>query len=163
MNRTRTLIIAIPIMLAIGIGIITTFSLPLQTLEPEKISVYKVSATQSDFTFQEVTVKYYTEDELTVRFYFSGGDGQKDLKFEFICLDSNGDKVYSTSSQGTLSMQAAGYQPNNSTVLETGNLVKGVLRWPDVPSGAQQIKAVIQLKDIVPVTEQFFIELRDLS
>ncbi|MBN2334076.1 hypothetical protein JXL21_00855 [Candidatus Bathyarchaeota archaeon] len=163
MNRTRTLIIAIPVMLVIGIGIITTLSLPLQTLEPEKISVYRVSATQSDFTFQEVTVKYYTENELTVRFYLSGGDGQKDLRFEFICLDANGDKVYASSSQGTLSMQAVGYQPNNSTALDTGDLVKGVLKWPDVPSGAQQIRAVIQLEDIVPVTEQFFIELRNLS
>jgi len=158
-TRTRNIIIAIPVLIITLISIITTLSLPFFTLGPEPISIYTTTYTDSDFSIDDVKVKYYTSDELTVNFYISGGDGSKDLTFSFICRDESDDPIYASTS-GTLTIQGVGYTPLNSTSLNIGDLVEGVLLWDDVPTGDQAIKAIITLNSIATDTESFSIELR---
>jgi hypothetical protein len=158
-RRIKILAIAIPVAIVVVVGIVTTLSLPFFTLGPEPISIYTTTYTDSDFSIDDVKVKYYTSDELTVNFYISGGDGSKDLVFSFICRDASDDPIY-TSTSGTLTIQGVGYTPLNSTSLNIGDLVEGVLLWDDVPTGDQAIKAIISLDNIATDTESFSIELR---
>ena len=161
-RRTKVLLIALPVMFAIVIGIITTLSLPFYTLGPEKMSFYTTMNEASDFSVEDVTVKYYNPDELTVRFFITGGDGSEDLKFEFICRDINGDHIYASTS-GTMKVDGIGSSATNSTTIQSSGLVIGILKWENVPSGDQTIKAVITLDDIVLDTESFFVELRNIT
>jgi len=158
-RRTKILAIAIPVAIVVVIGVVTTLSLPFFTLGPEPISIYQTTYTDSDFSIDDVKVKYYTSDELTVHFYISGGDGSMDLTFSFICRDPSDDHILASSS-GTLQIQGVGYTPLNSTSLSIGDLVEGVLIWDDVPTGDQAIKAIITLDNIATDTESFSIELR---
>jgi hypothetical protein len=158
-KRSQVVLIAIPVFLAIVVGVITTLSLPIFTLDPEKISLYDVNYESTDFNLEDISVKYYDEDKLVVRFYVSGGDGSKDLKLEFICRDEYTNHIYASSS-GTIQMDAVGDTLTNSTSIDSGDLVMGILIWTDIPSGTQQIKATIDLTDIVLDTESFFIDLR---
>jgi len=171
-GRTKVLFIAIPVLFAILVGVITTLSLPIFTLGPEQISIYDTTYENPDFTVFDVRVKYYDADELTVWFYITGGDAQEDLRFEFICLDSNKDFIYSGSNSGNVTVETAGYSSgdpeysSNSTTLYSGTpgtLVIGVLEWVDVPAGNQRIKAVIDLPGIAVDTESFHIELRQIN
>jgi hypothetical protein len=158
MNK-RILIIAFPAVVAIILGIITTVSLPINTLGPEKISLYTSTYQATDFSVDDLQVKYYNANELAVRFYISGGDGVKDLRFEFICRDESDVHIYSTTS-GTMVVEAVGAGVTNSTTIENGDLVGGVLHWNDVPAGNQQIKAIISLQNIAVDTYSFYIGLR---
>ena len=158
-DHKKKLIIVIPVLLTITVGVITTLSLPIFTLGPERISIYTSEYQATDFTLIDIKVKYYEPDELEVRFYLSGGDGVKDLRFEFICRDTNDDHISSAGS-GTMLVEAIGDSVTNSTTISNGDLVKGILIWHDFPSGDQQIKATITLQDIVLETESFFIDLR---
>ena len=158
-KRYRVLLLIIPVLMAILIGVITTMSLPFFSLGPEPISIYTTTYTDSDFSIDDVKVKYYTSDELTVHFYISGGDGSRDLTFSFICRDSSDDPIFASTS-GYLQIQGVGYTPLNSTSLSIGDLVEGVLFWDDVPTGDQVIKAIITLDNIATDTESFSIELR---
>ncbi|MCW4013013.1 MAG: hypothetical protein NWF07_08485 [Candidatus Bathyarchaeota archaeon] len=159
MNKgAKILIIAIPVLVII-IGIVTTLSLPIFTLGPEEFSIYTTTYVSSDFSVDDIRVKYFDPDELSIWFYISGGDGAKDLRFEFICLDGSDDLIYSSTS-GTMLVEAVGTTLTNSTSISNGGLVSGVLTWSDVPSGDQAIKAVITLDNIVTDTESFHIELR---
>jgi len=158
-KRSQVVLIAIPVFLAIVVGVITTLSLPIFTLDPEKISLYDVNYESTDFNLEDISVKYYDEDKLVVRFYVSGGDGSKDLKLEFICRDEYTNHIYASSS-GAIQMDAVGDTLTNSTSIDSGDLVMGILVWTDIPSGTQQIKATIELTNIVLDTESFFIDLR---
>lgn len=167
-GRVKVLVFAIPVMFAILIGVITTLSLPVFTLGPERISIYDTSYEVPDFKVDDVRVKYFDADELTVWFYISGGNGERDLRFEFICRDSDGDLMYANST-GSIMVETAGYSfgdpdyQTNSTSLSSGDLVLGVLEWSDVPSGDQRIKSVIDLDGIAVDTESFHIELRQIN
>ena len=161
-RRTKILLIAIPALFALVVGVITTLSLPMYTLGPEKLSFYTTSYEASDFSISDLRVKYYNADELTVRFFITGGTGSNDLKFEFICRDEFGDHIYA-STPGTMTIDGVGSAATNSTSIQSSGLVIGVLKWNNVPSGAQTIKAIINLDDIVLDTESFFVELRDIS
>ncbi len=158
-RSTLVVLIVLPALFALLIGIITTLSLPVYTLGPEKFSVYKTQYSATDFSVDDLQVKYYTADELIVRFYISGGDGAKDLRFEFICRDNSGAHIYSATT-GTMLVEAIGDTATNSTSIGNGDLVIGVLHWNDVPAGNQQIKATISLQDIAADTYSFYIELR---
>jgi len=171
-RRHKILLVAIPVFFAFLIGAITTLSLPLFTLEPEQISRYVTTYNDPDFTVYDVRVKYYDADELTVWFYLTVEDGSEDLRFEFICLDSSKDFIYSGSNSGDVVIETAGYSSgdpeysSNSTTLYSGtpgSLVIGVLEWIDVPAGNQRIKAVIDLPGIAVDTESFHIELRQIN
>ena len=48
---------------------------------------------------------------------------------------------------------------NGDILVAVDDLVRGVLYWPDVPSGVQKIKAVVSLTNIAQDTESFFIGL----
>ena len=85
MKRRTMIFIVLPALFAIIIGIVFTLSLPLYSIEPERFSVYRTQYSESDFSIDDVEVKYYTSDELIVHFYVSGGDGSNDLTFSFIC------------------------------------------------------------------------------
>lgn len=158
-KRSKLVLIIVPILFAVIIGVITTLSLPIFSFGPEKISIYSTSYVATDFTVDDVTIRYYTPDELTVYFHLSGGDDAQDLDFEFICRDASGDHIYS-SANGTLLIQAVGYPISNSTSIGNGDLVTGVLTWSAVPSGSQKIKAVITLDNIAVDTESFYIGLK---
>ena len=158
-RRIKILAIAIPVSIVVVIGIVTTLSLPFFTLGPEPISIYQTTYTDSDFSIDDLQVKYYTSDKLTVHFYISGGDGFKDLSFSFLCRDSNDDPIFASTS-GTMQIQGIGHTLPNSTSLNIGDLVEGVLLWEDVPAGDQEIKAIITLDNIATDTESFNIELR---
>ena len=157
-RRTKIIMVVIPV-LVIVIGIITTLSLPIFTLGPEEFSIYTTTYVSSDFSVDDIRVKYFDPDELSIWFYISGGDGAKDLRFEFICIDGSDDLIYSSTS-GTMSVEAVGTTITNSTSISNGDLVSGALTWSDVPSGDQKIKAIITLDNIVTDTESFHIELR---
>ena len=159
MRRTKILAIAIPVVIVVVVGIVTTLSLPFFTLGPEPISIYTTTYSDSDFSIDDVKVKYYASDELTVHFYISGGDGSRDLAFSFVCRDSSDDPIFASTS-GSLQIQGVGYTPLNLTSLSIGDLVEGVLHWGDVPTGDQAIKAIITLDNIATDTESFSIELR---
>jgi len=158
-KRAKITIIVVPILIAIIVGVITTLSLPIFTLGPEEFSIYTTNYVSSDFSVDDIRVKYFDPDELTVWFYISGGNGAKDLRFEFICIDGSDNLIYSGTS-GTMYVEAVGTAITNSTSISNGALVSGVLTWSDVPSGDQKIKAVITLEGIVTQTESFHIELR---
>ncbi len=158
-RRTRIVAIVIPAIIVIFVGIITTLSLPFFTLGPERISIYTTTYSDTDFSIDDVKVKYYASDELTVHFYVSGGDGSRDLTFSFICRDASDDHIFASTS-GTLQIQAVGYTSSNSISLSSGDLVEGILLWEDVPAGDQEIKAIIALDNIATDTESFNIELR---
>jgi hypothetical protein len=158
-RRKKTLLIVVPVFLVILIGVITTLSLPIFTLGPEKISLYDVTYESTDFTLEDISVKYYDRDELIIKFFISGGDGSKDLRFEFVCRDETDAHIYASTS-GTMLLEAIGYALTNSTSIGSGDLVMGVLVWADIPSGTQQIRATVDLTDIVLDTESFFIDLR---
>jgi len=157
-KRHRILLFVIPIIFAILVGVITTMSLPFFSLGPEQISLYDVTYDSADFQVDGIKIRYYTRDELIIWFDVSGGDGAQDLTFEFICRDISNDHIYATSS-GSMEINAVGYTITNSTSLAVDDLVKGVLYWPDVPSGVQKIKAVVSLTNIAQDTESFFIGL----
>ena len=55
-RRTKVLLIALPAILAVVIGVITTFSLPIFTLGPERMSFYISTTAASDFAVNEITV-----------------------------------------------------------------------------------------------------------
>ena len=159
MKRPNKMMLIIPALIAVMIGVVSTLSLPLITLEPERFSVYKTQYSESDFDVNDVKVKYHTPGELTIHFYISGGDGFRDLTFSFICKDASDDHIFANTS-GSLQIQGVGYTPLNSTSLNNGDLVEGVLIWNDVPTGDQAIKAIITLDNIATDTESFRIELR---
>jgi len=164
MRRNQVILVIIPIALALGIGLYTTLSLPIYDLGPEKFTVYNIETSASDFVFDDLKIKYYEKDKLTIKFYIHGGDGSKDLRFEFICRDSSGDKLYSSSSTaGSVTIQDEAGSVSNTTTINNGDLVGSVLKWNDVPSGNQVIKAVIQLEDVVLDTWMFYVEMRNLS
>lgn len=162
MKRRKILLIVVPLVLAIVVGVITTLSLPFNTLDPERISIYSTTYEVPDFKVDDVRVKYFDADELTVWFYISGNETGKDLLFEFICRDANGDLI-KAGEPGNITIEAVNYPEINSTDLITGDLVMGILEWPDVPVGDQRIKAVIDLDGIAVETESFHIELRQLN
>ncbi len=162
MKRRRILLIVVPVFLALVVGVITTLSLPFYSLGPERISIYDTSYEVPDFNVDDVRVKYFDADELTVWFYISGNKEGKDLRFEFICRNENGDLI-EAGGNGNIVIEAVNYPEVNSTDLITGDLVMGVLEWPDVPVGDLKIKAVIDLDWIAVETESFHIELRQLN
>ena len=124
------------------------------------MSFYTVTSEASDFSLDDITVKYYNPDVLTVRFHISGGDGVEDLKFEVVCRDISDDHIIASTS-GTMDIDGIGSSATNSTTILSSDLVLGVLKWDNVPSGDQTIKAVINLDDIVLDTESFFVDLRN--
>ena len=162
-RRTKILFIAIPAFLAILIGLITTLSLPVNVLPPENIPSYTtVQYTSSIFTVNELDVKYYNPDELTLYLTISGGDGSQDLHVEFICRDVNEDHIYAGDS-GSIYIEVIGDSLTNTISINQNDLILGYIDWVDVPSGIQEIKATIDLTDIVLDTESFFVELRDIN
>lgn len=164
MRRNQVILVIIPIAIVIGMGLYTTLSLPIYDLGPEKFTVYNIDTSSSDFVFYELSVKYYEEDELTIKFNINGGDGVKDLRFEFICRDASGDKLYSSSSvAGSVTIQDESGSVSNTTTINNGDLVGSVLEWYDVPSGNQVIKAVIELEDVALDTWKFYVAMRNLS
>lgn len=160
-RRKQILLISVPILLAVIIGVITTVSLPLISVGPEKVTHYTVSPVSSDFSFESLRVKYYDPDELMIWFDFSGGNGASDLRLEIVCRDESGNRIFASTS-GTVTLEALDKTVTNQTIIQEHGLVEGVLRWYDVPSGTQRVKIVFVLEDIVLDTENFFIELRNM-
>jgi len=165
-QRTRILMIAIPALLAILVGIITTLSLPMYTLGPEKLSLYSTSYDSSDFDLDEIKLEYYNKDELTIWFYLSCDTPEDYLYFKFICMNAAGEQLKAQTS-GTVMIETAAYpsgaQYNSSGTinLSPGDTVMGVLELKgSLPEGNYKLKAVINLDNVVVDTDSFHVELR---
>jgi hypothetical protein len=155
---------AVPVFLAIVIGVITTLSLPIFTLGPEQFSVYSTSYEESDFKITDIDVKYYTRDELTIYFDLSSQVDVDDLYFEFICRGSAGEFIETGNNETyDLVIDFISGTPNSilSNSEGTGQTgpVMGVFEL-DLDAGDYTIEAIISLEDIAVDTESFYIELK---
>jgi len=163
-RRTKVLFIAIPAILAVLIGVITTLSLPSFSLGPERFSVYGTSYEESDFDVVDIDVKYYSEDELTIYFDLSSPVNVDYLYFEFICRNSDGDFIETGLGETyDLEMQFTSGTPNeiisNSGGTGLSGDVMGFLKL-DLDAGDYTIEAIISMDNIVVDTESFYVELK---
>ena len=127
-GRIKVLFIAIPVVLVIIVGVITTLSLPIFTLGPEKISLYDVNYESSNFELNSMKIKYYEPDELIVKFYIDATASGKNLRFEFVCRDENAQHIEATTN-GNISIVVTGGPSYPLIDISSGEEVMGVLQW----------------------------------
>lgn len=159
-RRDVLLVIGIPLIFVLSLQFILALTIPQEQLE-EKITLYDIDYTPTDFEITDVLVKYINDDKLQVDFSITGGDGLTDLRFIVKCQDIDHNTLISTADSGQLQLLALGSSSSNSTTINIGEEISGSLFWGSVPTGTQNIRLVVELDDIYLDTWTFFVELRE--